>query len=96
MCSRSGGFVSYFNTSNVDTIREMMNSGDKKAILIWNSMVYNIAKEIGAMSAVLKGKVDAIILTGGFIRFNDLVDDIKKYCGYIAKVITISDREQET
>ena len=96
MCSRSGGFVSYFNTSNVDTIREMMNSGDKKAILIWNSMVYNIAKEIGAMSAVLKGKVDAIILTGGFIRFNDLVDDIKKYCGYIAKIVTISDREQET
>ena len=96
MCSRSGGFVSFFNTSNVDNIREMIRNGDKKAILIWNSMIYNIAKEIGSMSVVLKGKVDAIILTGGFIRFNDLVDDLKEYCGYLGDIVTIGDREQET
>ena len=59
-------------------------------------MIYNIAKEIGSMSVVLKGKVDAIILTGGFIRFNDLVDDLKEYCGYLGDIVTIGDREQET
>ena len=37
-------------------------------------MIYQIAKEIGAMSTVLKGQVDAIILTGGLVRFNDIVD----------------------
>ena len=28
-------------------------------------MAYQVAKEIGAMSAVLKGEVDAILITGG-------------------------------
>lgn len=96
MCSRSGGFVSYFNTSNVDTIRELIKKGDKKASLIWKAMIYNIAKEIGSMSCVLKGNVDAIILTGGFIRFNDLIDDLKEYCGHIGKIVCVADREQET
>ncbi len=96
MCTRSGGFVSYFNTSNVDTIRKLIDNGDKKAKLIWDSMIYNIAKEIGAMSVVLKGDVDCIILTGGFVRFNDLVDSIKEYCGYISKIVVVQDREQET
>lgn len=96
MCSRSGGFVSYFNTSNADTIYNMVLNNDPKAKLIWNSMIYNIAKQIGEMSAVLHGDVDAIILTGGFIRFNDIVEQLKQYCGFIAPIVTVSDREQET
>lgn len=96
MCSRSGGFVSYFNTSNVDTIRELLDKGDLKAKLIWESMIYNIAKEIGAMACVLKGQVDGIILTGGFVRFTDLVAEIKEYCGFIGNIVVINDREQET
>ncbi len=96
MCSRSGGFVSYFNTSNVDTIRDLLARGDRKARLIWDSMVYNIAKEIGAMASVLKGDVDCIILTGGFVRFADLISSIKDYCGYISDIVVVKDLEQET
>ena len=48
------------------------------------------------MSAVLKGKVDGIILTGGFIRFDDLVNEIKDYCGYLGDIVVIEDREMET
>ena len=96
MCSRSGGFVSYFGTSDGDKIHDLVLNKDKKATLIWQSMIYNIAKQIGAMSAVLKGDIDAIILTGGFIRFNDLIENIKDYCGYLGDIVVVEDREMET
>lgn len=87
ICTRNGGFMSHFNTSDSDTIHKMMEDGDKKADLIWHAMVYNICKQIGAMSAVLKGKVDAIILTGGLCRFADLVNQIEESCGWISKIV---------
>lgn len=96
LTSRSGGFVSFFGTSNADLIRERIKNGDKASALVWNAMIYNIAKQIGAMSAVLKGDVKQIILTGGYIRFYDLVEDIKSYTSYIAPITCISDLEQET
>lgn len=95
-CSRSGGFVSYFNTSDGDKVHDLKLNGDKKAALVWDSMVYGIIKQIGAMASVLKGEVDSIILTGGFIRFDDLVNTIKEYCEYISDIVCITDKEQET
>ncbi len=86
MCSRSGGFVSHFGTSNAETIHRQMEEGDKKASTIWNAMVYQICKSIGAMAAVLEGKVDAILLTGGLVRYKDMVDSIKQRCEWIAPV----------
>lgn len=96
LTTRRGGFVSFFNTSNAEKIREKINKGDTSAKLVWDAMIYNIAKEIGAMASVLKGEVDQIILTGGYIRFKDLVDDIKSYSNYIADITCIEDLEQET
>ena len=49
-------------------------------------MIYQICKMIGAMAVVLCGKVDGIILTGGLVRFGDIVEGIKKRCGFIAPV----------
>ncbi|MBO4393211.1 MAG: butyrate kinase [Spirochaetales bacterium] len=86
MCSRSGGFVSHFGTSNADTIHTLMENGDPKATTIWNAMVYQICKSIGAMATVLEGKVDAIILTGGLVRFQDIIDKITDRCAWIAPV----------
>ena len=96
LTTRKGGFISFFNTSNAEIIRERIKDGDKSAKLVWDALIYNIAKEIGAMASVLKGKVDQIILTGGYIRFNDLVEDIKDYSNYIADLTCIKDLEQET
>lgn len=86
MCSRSGGFVSHFGTSNAETVHKLMENGDRKATTIWNAMVYQICKSIGAMAAVLEGKVDAIILTGGLVRYQDIIETIKSRCGFIAPV----------
>lgn len=94
LCSRAGGFVSHFGTSDAKKVHRMVEAGDRKAVLIWNAMIYQICKEIGAMSAVLCGKVDGILLTGGLVRFSDIVEGILSRCGWIAP-ITVYPGEME-
>ncbi len=96
MCSRAGGFVSLFGTSNSDTIHAMVEQGDAKATLVWNTMIYQICKSIGEMSTVLSGKVDAILLTGGLMRFEDIAAGIRERCGWIAPIVIYpGEMEQE-
>ena len=97
MCSRSGGFVSLFGTSNSDTVHALVEQGDRKAVLVWNTMIYQICKGIGEMSTVLCGNVDAIVLTGGLMRFQDIADGIRERCGWIAPIhIYPGELEQDT
>ncbi len=86
MCSRSGGFVSFFGTSDAKVIHRLVEEGDPKATLVWNTMIYQCCKLIGAMSAVLEGKVDGILLTGGLVRYDDIVEGIRRRCGWIAPI----------
>lgn len=95
-CSRAGGFVDLFGTSNSDTIHAMVDAGDRKATLVWNTMIYQVCKMIGEMGAVLCGKVDAILLTGGLLRFPDVIEGIRRRCGFIAPIETYpGEMEQE-
>ena len=95
-CSRAGGFVDLFGTSNSDTIHALVDAGDKKATLVWNTLIYQISKLIGEMAVVLCGKVDGILLTGGLVRFADIVEGIEKHCGFIAPVFAYpGEMEQE-
>ena len=86
MLSRSGGFVSHFGTSDANRIHALAEAGDPKASLIWNTMIYQIGKSIGEMAVVLKGQVDGILLTGGLVRFTDIVEGLKESCGWIAPI----------
>ena len=86
MCSRSGGFVSHFGTSSADRVHAMKEKGDRHAGLVWEAMCLQIAKSIGSMASVLSGKVDAILLTGGLVRFSDIVEYIRVHCSWIAPV----------
>ena len=86
MCSRSGGFVSYFGTSNFDAIYKLVLQDDPKATLVYKTMIYQIAKQIGAMAVSLKGNVDGIILTGGLMRYPDIYERIKEYCSWISEI----------
>ena len=96
MCSRAGGFVSLFGTSDSDVIHGLVEQGDKKATLVWNTLIYQVCKMIGEMSAVLKGKVDGILLTGGLMRFADVAEGVRDRCGWIAPVsVYPGEMEQE-
>ncbi len=95
-CSRAGGFVDLFGTSNSDTVHALVEKGDPKATLVWNTMIYQICKMVGEMAAVLCGKVDAILLTGGLVRFADIVEGIRARCGFIAPIdVYPGEMEQE-
>jgi len=96
MCSRAGGFVSHFGTSDSDKVHALVEAGDEHAKLVWDAMIYQIAKAVGEMAAVLEGRVDAILLTGGLIRFDDIVEGIKKRCSFIAPIVLYpGEAEQE-
>lgn len=87
MLKGEGGLVAYLNTNDAYEVEMNAKDGDKKAKLIQDAMSYQVGKEIGALSAVLKGKVDAILLTGGVAHNPFLVDYIKEMVSFIAPVI---------
>lgn len=66
-----GGLVAYLGTNNAMEVEERITAGDQQAARVFEAMAYQVAKEIGAASVVLKGQVDAIIITGG-IAYSDL------------------------
>lgn len=86
LCSQAGGLTSHFGTSNSDIVHAMVESGDARAMRVWQAMIYQVCKAIGSMATVLEGKVDGIVLTGGLLRFDDVLADIKRRCGWIAPV----------
>jgi len=87
MIKGKGGMIAYLGTNDAYEAGLNAENGDKKTILILNAMAYQIAKEIGAMGAVMKGNVDAIILTGGIAHNSIIVDYIKTMVAHIAKVV---------
>lgn len=87
MITGEGGYVAFFNTNNAYEIELMAEEGDEKAKMIQDAMSYQIAKEIGSMSVVLKGEVDAIILTGGIAHNPMVVEYVKKMVSFIAPVV---------
>jgi butyrate kinase len=81
-----GGYVGYFGVNDAYQIEKDAETGDEKAILIQNAMAYQVAKAIGEASVVLKGKIDAILLTGGIAYGKPIVDEITRYVDWIAPV----------
>jgi len=81
-----GGLVSYLGVNSAQAVEAMIAEGNEHARLVYEAMAYQIAKEIGAMATVLKGEVDAIILTGGVSGSKMLTDWIKERVKFIADV----------
>jgi butyrate kinase len=87
MITGKGGMVAYLGTNDFIEVCRLAETGNEKANLIRDAASYQIGKEIGAMSAVLKGEVDAIILTGGMAFQTSNIETIKSMVGYIADVV---------
>lgn len=86
MITGQGGYVAYLGTNDAYEVEMRAQGGDEQARLVQRAMAYQVAKEIGAMAAVLKGKVDAIIITGGVAHNVTIVDHIKNMVSFIAPV----------
>ena len=83
---REGGLYSYLGTKDLEVVERKVVAGDERAALVFQAMGYQIAKEIGAMATVLRGRVDAILLTGGMAHSGRLVSDLKERVQWIAPV----------
>ena len=85
--TKTGGFVDHLGTADAREIVKRIHAGDRHAQLIYDAFAYQICKEIGACAAVLKGNVDAIILTGGIAHDISLVEKITERVAWIAPVV---------
>lgn len=86
-CVGQGGLVAHLGTNDAREVQKRIAAGDEHARLVYEAMAYQIAKEIGGMAAVLKGEVDAIVLTGGLAFSQMLTDWISERVKWIAPVL---------
>lgn len=90
-----GGLVSYLGTNDGREVSQMIKQGNKKAQLIYKAMAYQVAKEIGAVSTVLRGEIDTIVLTGGLVYDKQFVQWIYKSVEFLCENILVYPGEDE-
>jgi butyrate kinase len=81
-----GGLFAYLGTRDLVEVERRIDAGDREAALIFDAMVYQIGKEAGARAVVLKGKVDAILLTGGMAHSERVVTQLRGALDWIAPI----------
>jgi butyrate kinase len=81
-----GGLFAYLGTRDLVEVERRIDAGDEEAALVFNAMVHQICKEAGAMAAVLKGKVDALLLTGGMAYSERVVSLLRSSLDWIAPI----------
>lgn len=82
----NGGLFAYLGTRDLEEVERRIEAGNRAAAQVFEAMVYKIAKEAGAMAAVLEGKVDAVLLTGGMAYSKRLVSQLEDYLEWIAPI----------
>ncbi len=90
----NGGLYAYLGTRDLMEVERRVDAGDRQAGLVWDAMVYQIAKETGAMATVLEGDVDALVLTGGMAHSERLIERLRSSLEWIAP-ITVYPGEDE-
>ncbi len=79
-----GGFNAYLGTNDMRDVVKKANEGDTFAAEVKDAFTFQVAKDMGSMACVLKGKVDQIIVTGGIAYNAVVVDALKERAGFIA------------
>jgi butyrate kinase len=82
-----GGVFSHLGTKDLVEVERRIAAGDERAQLVFEAMACQIAKSIGAMATVLRGDVDAVLLTGGMAHSARLVGTLLAAVAWIAPVV---------
>ena len=90
----NGGFNAYLGTNDARVVEDMIKDGDKKAEEIYNAFIYQVCKNVGAQAAVLEGKVDQIVVTGGIAYSKLVIAEFTKKLSWIAP-LTVYPGEDE-
>lgn len=86
MITGAGGMVSYLGTNNGTEVEKRIQNDDQQAKMVYLSMAYQVAKEIGACATVLSGQIDAILITGGLAYSTMLTKWITKRVEFLAPI----------
>jgi butyrate kinase len=81
-----GGLFAYLGTRSLKEVERRVDAGDDRAAAVYDALIYQVAKEAGAMAAVLQGRVDAVLLTGGMAHSERLVAKLREYIEWVAPV----------
>lgn len=79
-----GGVYAYLGTKDMRQVEAMVAAGDARAALVYEALLYQVGKAIGAMAAVLDFRPDGIVLTGGMANSARVVDSLRQRCGALA------------
>jgi butyrate kinase len=86
--------VAHLGTNDAREVEKRIMEGDARAKLVFEAMCSQISKEIAAMAAVLSGKVDRVVLTGGLAYSGRLVDLITQRVSFIAPVEVVPGEDE--
>ena len=90
----SGGLYAHLGTRDVREAERRAQDGDAQAAIVMKAMAYRIAREIGAMAAVLAGRVDRVLITGGIAYSERLVADVSARVAFIAPILVMPGEEE--
>ncbi len=85
--SRHSGLTAYCGTSDVREVVTRMKDGDADAEMALQAMVYQVAKETAGMAAVLQGRIDAVIITGGLAHSEELLGMLKPNIEFLGQIM---------
>jgi len=94
MVKGQGGMVAYLGMNDMREVTKLIQSGDKHAQMVYQAMAYQVAKEIAAHGAVLEGKVDAVVLSGGIAYDQKFVSWIEERCSFLAPIMVFPGEEE--
>jgi butyrate kinase len=81
-----GGLFAYLGTRDLIEVERRIDAGDTEAARIFEALIYQVTKEAGSMAAVLKGQVDAVLVTGGMAYSRRVVEILGEDLRWIAPV----------
>ena len=87
--TRQGGLMSHFGTTDAKAVHQMMLDGDERAALVLEAMCHNVAKNVGKLAVVVRGKLDHIIITGGLAHSPTFNGWISERVEFLAPVTVI-------
>jgi butyrate kinase len=82
-----GGLNAHLDTDDIDEVVRRVRSGDRKAILAFEAFMLQIIKAVGGCAAILRGSVDAIILTGSLAKNEYVIGQLTENINWIARVV---------
>lgn len=87
MFLKQGGVFAYLGEEHVGRVREKAAAGDMEADGVLRGMVYQMAKEAGAMAAALSGELDAVVITGGMAYNSWVTEALSEYLSFLGPIL---------